>query len=76
MSFDVQSEAAELAERVLVAWGDARRADTLVDMDENKEHSASLAPVVERLLADASPGSVVTVRVDGFRRLAINKSPA
>ncbi|WP_045158745.1 hypothetical protein [Stutzerimonas stutzeri] len=76
MSFDINNEAAEIAERVLVAWGDSRRADTLIDLTDNREHSAAIAPVVERLLSEAAPESVVTVRVDGLRRLVVNKSPA
>ena len=75
MEFDIDQEAAEIADRVAVLWAAYQRAEAPIDLGDQREHSHSLAPVLAEILQKEFPDSHIRARVDGHRRILLTKQP-
>jgi hypothetical protein len=75
MDFDVEAEARNSADSILLEWDGLVRCNSFLDLGEAREHSQPFAIAIERLLQDEYPESIVSARVDGFRRIILTKDP-
>lgn len=75
MEFDIDQQAAEIADRVAVLWTGYQRAEAPIDLGDQRAHSHSLAPVLAELLQQEFPDSHISARVDGLRRILLTKQP-
>lgn len=73
MEFDLEKEAAELAEQIAVHWNGKLRAQAPVDLNDNRDWCHELAPLLVDRLQEIFPESLVSSEIDGHKRIILTK---
>lgn len=75
MTFDLEKETRDLADQVMVQWQGYERSNSVIDLDEERAHSHQVAAHLKELLQAECPESIISVRVDGHKRIMLIKEP-